>query len=40
MAEFISYRNLSYLLYYLDIDKAIDSKLEDPEDIKLFNKFM
>jgi hypothetical protein len=40
VAEFISYRNLSYLLYRSDVDKAVDSKLEDPEDVELFDKFM
>jgi hypothetical protein len=39
-AEFISHRNLSYLLYRPDVDKAVDSKLEDPEDDELFDKFM
>ena len=38
--EFICHRNLSYLLYRPNVDKAVDSKLEDPEDDKLFNKFM
>jgi hypothetical protein len=38
--EFIYYRNLSYLLYCPDVDKAVDSKLEDPEDDDLFDKFI
>ncbi|KIW38198.1 uncharacterized protein PV06_10144 [Exophiala oligosperma] len=38
--EFICHRNLSYLLYRPDVDKAIDSKLEDPEDDESFDKFM
>lgn len=38
--EFISHRNLSYLLYRPDVDKAVDSKLEDPEDDELFDKFL
>jgi hypothetical protein len=40
VAEFISHRNLSYLLYRPDVDKAVDSKLEDPEDDESFDKFM
>lgn len=40
VAEFISYRNLSYLLYRPDVDKAVDSKLEDPDDDESFDKFM
>jgi hypothetical protein len=38
--EFIYHRNLSYLLYHPDMDKVVDSKLEDPENDKSFNKFM
>ncbi|PVH92389.1 hypothetical protein DM02DRAFT_543749 [Periconia macrospinosa] len=38
--EFIRHRNLSYLLYRPDVDKAVDSKLEDPEDDESFDKFM
>jgi len=38
--EFICHRNLSYLLYRPDVDKAVDSKLEDPEDDESFDKFM
>lgn len=38
--EFIYHRNLSYLFYRPDVDKAIDSKLEDPEDDESFDKFM
>jgi hypothetical protein len=40
VAEFICHRNLSYLLYRPDVDKAVDSKLEDPEDDESFDKFM
>ena len=40
VAEFISRRNLSYLLYRPDVDKAVDAKLEDPEDDESFDKFM
>jgi hypothetical protein len=40
VAEFISHRNLSYLLYRPDVDKAVDSRLEDPEDDESFDKFM
>lgn len=40
IAEFIYYYNLSYLLYRPNIDKAVDSKLEDPEDNKSFDKFI
>jgi len=39
-AEFICHSNLSYLLYRPDVDKAVDSKLEDPEDDESFDKFM
>jgi hypothetical protein len=38
--EFICHRNLSYLLYRPDVDKAVDFKLEDPEDDESFDKFM
>jgi hypothetical protein len=38
--EFICHRNLSHLLYRPDVDKAVDSKLEDPEDDESFDKFM
>jgi hypothetical protein len=38
--EFIHHRNLSYLLYRPDVDKAVDSKLEDPDDDESFDKFM
>jgi hypothetical protein len=38
--EFIRHRNLSHLLYRLDVDKAVDSKLEDPEDEELFDAFL
>lgn len=38
--EFICHHNLSYLLYRSDVDKAVDSKLEDPEDNDSFDKFM
>lgn len=38
--EFVRCRNLSYLLYRPDVDKAVDSKLEDPEDDESFDKFM
>ncbi|KAK3361560.1 ankyrin repeat-containing domain protein [Lasiosphaeria ovina] len=38
--EFIRHYKLSTLLYRPDVDKAVDSKLEDPEDGELFNKFM
>ncbi|KFY01437.1 hypothetical protein O988_02741 [Pseudogymnoascus sp. VKM F-3808] len=40
LAEFISYRNLSHLLYRLDVDKAVDFNLEDPDDDGSFDKFM
>jgi hypothetical protein len=40
VVDFISHRNLSYLLYRPDVDKAVDSKLEDPEDDESFDKFM
>ncbi|KFY30326.1 hypothetical protein V494_08189 [Pseudogymnoascus sp. VKM F-4513 (FW-928)] len=40
LAEFISYRNLSHLLYRPDVDKAVDSKLEDPDDDGSYDKFM
>lgn len=40
VVDFISHRNLSYLLYRPDVDKAVDSKLEDPEDDELFDVFM
>lgn len=39
-AEFISHRDLSQLLYRPDVDKAVDSKLEDPEDDEEFDKFL
>ncbi|CZS94284.1 uncharacterized protein RCO7_10332 [Rhynchosporium graminicola] len=38
--EFIHHRNLSCLLYRPDVDKAVDSRLEDPEDDESFDKFM
>ncbi len=38
--EFIGYRNLSCLSYRPGVDKAVDSKLEDPEEDELFNKFI
>jgi hypothetical protein len=38
--EFIHRQNISYLLYRPDVDKAVDSKLEDPDDEELFDKFM
>jgi hypothetical protein len=38
--EFICHRNLSYLFYRPDVDKAVDFKLEDPEDDESFDKFM
>ena len=38
--EFIRHRNLSYLFYRPDVDKAVDAKLEDPEDDESFKKFM
>jgi len=40
VAEFLSYRDLFYLLYRSDMDKAINSKLEDPKDDKLFDNFI
>jgi hypothetical protein len=40
VVDFISHRNLSYLLYRPDVDKAVDSKLEDPEDDELFDVFI
>jgi hypothetical protein len=40
VAEFIHHRNLSHLLYRPDVDKAVDAKLEDPEDDESFDKFM
>ena len=40
VAEFSSHRNLSCHLYRPDVDKAVHSKLEDPEDSESFNKFI
>lgn len=40
VVEFIGHRNLSHLLYRQDVDKAVDSKLEDPEDDESFEKFI
>jgi hypothetical protein len=40
IVEFICYRNISHLLYRPDVDRAVDSKLEDPEDDELIDKFM
>jgi hypothetical protein len=39
-AEFMHHRKLSPLLYRPDVDKAVDSNLEDPEDQDLFDIFI
>ena len=38
--DFMCRRNLSGLLYRSDVDKAINAKLEDPNDDESFDKFM
>jgi len=39
-ADFLRHRNLSRALYRPDIDKAVDSTFEDPEDEGLYRNFM
>ena len=38
--EYMHSRKLSHLLYRPDVDKAVDAKLEDPDDESSFDKFM
>ncbi len=40
VAEFMHRRQLSTLLYRPDVDKAVDTKFEDPEDHESFEEFL
>jgi hypothetical protein len=39
-ADFVRHRNLSSLLYRPDVDKAVESTFEDPDDEDLYDKFL